>query len=339
MSRFIKFLGNLGFTVRRRVPESTEQVSESAADNPSKLSSKPSFRSLLTRDDLLGVLARELEEGVTDYEDGQTNVLKSLKAYLKDKPDYSLKAVRTENGESIAHIAARYGLNDVLEFVLDKDKSLVNARDDQGETPLLRAVDVSRQFSEHMEWESILQDHLNCIRTLLTHRANPNDVGFSGETALHVLLSNRNKLERDNKSQEILLPVNKEELDGFLYKASSDLIRKGADVNAKTKDNATPVYEAVTNYADIDLVGMLLHAGADPTIKSERPVQAIHGKEIHKGMDAIEAGKAIDYPHQGKLEYLVMIKNKPPVPSPDPNTPPPRKRSGRNPDGTIPFSR
>ena len=340
-----KILGAAGIKVRHRKPEEPLAHSAERTALPSTNDSDSIFE-LAKRDDVIGMLTKGLRDGLYYNEKGQSSVLVEIQNFLSDKPEYDIKSVKTNNGETIAHIAARYGMDDVLSFVVQKDKRLANSKNNQGLTPLHFAADISRELKDETQGPDTLQDHLNCMETLLKAKAgaDPNAAGFNGETALHVLLGNKNRMiipEALNQFGD-KLPIDKSELDRFLYSGSNQMLQNGANVNATTADNTTPIYEAVSNFADIDLVRMLLYQKADPNIKSRRVEKpALSGQELH-GLDALELGKVLDYPDQGKFEYLVSVKNSPPIEptpekSPDHGIHASRKGVKRNPNGTTQF--
>ncbi|XP_028967260.1 histone-lysine N-methyltransferase EHMT1 [Galendromus occidentalis] len=75
-----------------------------------------------------------------------------------------------EDGMTCLHLASKAGLLDIVQIILKRSTSQVNAQDEGGWTPIVWA-------SEHQ--------HANVVLLLLKHGANPNIKDAEGNTALH----------------------------------------------------------------------------------------------------------------------------------------------------------
>ena len=93
-----------------------------------------------------------------------------LKEMLKHSLDLDLTAVVSENGATLAHIAARNGDTEALKAVITAERSLCEVGDIRGATPL------------HV---CAYHGHLDCLSCLLDSGANASRSDFDGATPAH----------------------------------------------------------------------------------------------------------------------------------------------------------
>jgi ankyrin repeat protein len=144
--------------------------------------------------------------------------LGKVKAPLKDNPDLVFSK---DNGDTLLHWAARNGQKDVAELLL-ANKADVNAKDNNGATPLHRAM---ANTALHIAARFAYKDF---VEFLLANGANVNAIQDVGWTPLHhaALGGNKDIVEM--------------------------LLAKGADANAKDKDGKTPsIVARDEGYTDI----------------------------------------------------------------------------------------
>ncbi|HSB10727.1 MAG TPA: ankyrin repeat domain-containing protein [Blastocatellia bacterium] len=128
------------------------------------------------------------------------------------------------------------------------DKAALEARDTDGNTPLLRAVNSGDNFE---------------VRRLVDAGADINAATNSGVTPL------MNAGGMGNKEAVELL------------------IAKGANVNHRTPGNYTPLMQAALT-GQIEIVKVLLDAGADPAVKDTGGRTAADYAEEHKHNDIVQ---------------------------------------------------
>ncbi|XP_041358312.1 ankyrin-3-like [Gigantopelta aegis] len=152
-------------------------------------------------------------------------------------------ALHNKDGDTALHIASRYGSVHCVEFLLACNKSLINNVNNQGLSPLLRAV---------FKFEFAFKGQYNkTIQALLSVGCDTNICSSAKITALHLAAS------RGDASLSRLL------LNG------------GANVNAVCCQGSTPLLKAL--YAmrvNVQCVKVLLDAGADVE------VQTISGRSV-----------------------------------------------------------
>ena len=178
--------------------------------------------------------------------------------------------VRSENNNETALIyAASHGQPELVDVLLQNGAD-VNAKDLQGYTALLRAlqkdqdlivekltaqpnVDLNAQGngkSATVLMHYVVRGDENKVRTLLQRGAEPKLSDADGDTALHL-------------AAESHTAINVARL----------LLEGGADPNAKNKVGGTPLMWAAV-YGSDDMVHLLLDKGADATIKDNQGVTA-----------------------------------------------------------------
>lgn len=153
--------------------------------------------------------------------------------------------IHTAKGETLLHIIPPLNQNclDILSILLSLNFD-VNAVTCSGHTPLHHLI-----FNQMGLSDPACDETINYISLLLSHGANINAQLSSktAETALHLAVTAK---------------IPRESLVSFL-------IKNGASLNAKTKDGKTPLHMAAERGRH-SIFKMLLEAGADPYMKTER---------------------------------------------------------------------
>ncbi len=138
-------------------------------------------------------------------------------------------------------------------------KSNVNSLDNTGKTPLFYACEFDHQtftftFGKHMtqSLHFVMNEFYNrrsrIISALLKHHSNVNIYDYNGKTILHYI-ADRDKPYNDEKKAEL----------------AEILLTQGADVNARTESNLTPLHIALKKGIS-DLAEIFLKFGVDPNI-------------------------------------------------------------------------
>ncbi|KAI6170531.1 Protein phosphatase 1 regulatory subunit 12A isoform X7 [Aphelenchoides bicaudatus] len=193
---------------------------------------------------------------------------------------------RSENKETLLHLAAKSGFFESAKALIAKDPSLVNVADKDYETPLHYSsqhghCDIVKLLLSNganpnalskflsydnsttipsvsaLHWAS-RKGHVECVRTLLDKGANINHQTREGQTALQIACYNDK------------------------YEVVKLLIEKGADVNIKDTDNKTALHIAA-KYGNYEIVKLLVESGADTNIKDtdgKTPLDLAKDKEI-----------------------------------------------------------
>ncbi len=142
------------------------------------------------------------------------------------------------NGNNLLHITANGGRYDVINYLFDnypKTKSLINNKNNMGETPLFLFLSNNFYCSS--------SDIKQLIR-FFELGADIQTIAKNGETLLHLVVSLGN---------ESMLEFLIEKMKTYL--------------NARNKSGDTPLHYAVM-YSDIKNIDLLLKAGADPNVRN-----------------------------------------------------------------------
>jgi ankyrin repeat protein len=156
-------------------------------------------------------------------------------------------------GQTVAHAAARHDHIEILKKITEQKKELFDAKDKDGDTPLLCA----RKNRKN-----------EAIKYLVQHCSNPDEVDEHGRTLLHYAIENDN----DEFMEKYINLIKKADNNGLTplvfavqqnnKKAIEFLITKGADIKAKTDLGNSALHYAVAAKSS-EYIDILIKAGAD----------------------------------------------------------------------------
>ncbi|KAL1866292.1 hypothetical protein VTK73DRAFT_4822 [Phialemonium thermophilum] len=163
------------------------------------------------------------------------------------------------NGRTALMVASGRRLLDVADLLLTKGAD-INAQDKDKETALFCAV---------------VREQKDVVKSLLKGGANPNIANGKGQTPLHMAARKGNLQLLELLLVDDTVDIDSRDIDGRtpLYEACKwgrtnvveELIKYGADVNAKTTRNWTPLHIAA-RFGAANMVQELLKAGADTAV-------------------------------------------------------------------------
>ncbi len=169
------------------------------------------------------------------------------------------------DGWTALHFAGHWGSPKVAEILLNND-AYVNARDDWCYTPLCRAARMGR---------------VDVSKVLIAHGAEVNVRGKHGQTALHFAA----------------------------WQNVPDLVRilieAGANVHARDRLGITPLYDAIRDAQNPEIVGLLLENGAEPNPANKRGRRALSFADSPKTVElCLEAGGDVNAAGQEGMTAL-----------------------------------
>ena len=241
-----------------------------------------------TRDVHLSLIRLLLEHGADPNrrnKDNKTLLSLAMRDYaIPDPARLLLKYgadgdARMENEWTLLHLAAFNGRIRDVRLLLDHGTN-VNAKNDQGETPLCLVsskyypkehdVDIARLFLEAGADVNALDKVYN---TPLHHAS------FMGRVEIaSVLLENGANLNVENDNSE--MPLHLAPRGG--YHSHEDgvsvarmLLKRGVDVNAPSKDHNTPLHSA-SYFGSLTIAGVLLDCGANVNAENEQGETPLH---------------------------------------------------------------
>jgi len=164
----------------------------------------------------------------------------------------------------------------------------VNARDNYGNTPMTRLIDIL--FMEPQN------EHVEILKLLVANGANVREKGDFDATALHWAASEAHKdlaelliakgTEINARDMEDQTPLHMASFEGNLDIAKL-LIAKGADINSQDNFRRTPLHRAAF-FGHKDIVKLLVAKGADITMKDYSGCSPIHDAAWQDHTDIVE---------------------------------------------------
>lgn len=201
-------------------------------------------------------------------------------------------SLRNKTGDTSLHIACKYGFLECAEYLLKCDPELKDAQNNQGLTPLVKAV---FRFENAYRYEHAFRfSYMKTIKHLIENHANVNLCPASGITPLHIAAG------KGDADLLRLLRSGGANVNSICSKGFSPLLTalcrtrvhtesikllldSGADVNVCTVAGRTALHLAVSK-SDDRSVQHLLDAGADPNYQdnySKTPLWiAVHENNI-----------------------------------------------------------
>lgn len=212
-----------------------------------------------------------------------------------------------EDGMTCLHLASKAGLHDIVQLILKRSTSQVNAQDEGGWTPIVWA-------SEHQ--------HSNVVLLLLKHGANPNIRDSEGNTALHwsaysgtvdillMYLELGSDINGANELGDTPLHVAARQ---DKYEMVMLLLGREADISAVNEAGQTPL-EVVKDKNSPCYHAIYLSVEMKKAIKSARrskPVPRIVHKDISRGKEkhAIRVVNEIDDDRSIPSDFMYLTNN------------------------------
>lgn len=172
-------------------------------------------------------------------------------------------------GNTVLHYVTQF---DLAEWLINREKNLVNAANEKGETPIFTTADTK------------IGD------LLLKNDCKTNIRNSDDQTPLHVT-----KNAEMVKFLADYIDINSKTEYGFTplhlaknYEVAEALIEKGAELNEKTKNGVTPLHRHVKE-GNKDIASLLIEKGADVNIKTEHgftPIFDVRDPELAKKIAA-----------------------------------------------------
>lgn len=189
-----------------------------------------------------------------------------------------------ESGMNALHLAARMGKKDMVQFLLESQKDLLNKKDNEGRTPFLQAI---------------VRGHEPVALLLLEAGADACSTNNLGENALHLIASYSRSLDFDFKDlipkllanyPALLEGDNLEGLTPILcamkYKSiivGEKLLKAGANLDHKTPGGRTYIDFGLEKIQKLESRGMVYQAAMDDCPEMVRAFS--HMKEMLKWRD------------------------------------------------------
>ena len=229
----------------------------------------------------------ELQKAQTALKDARSGKLKDTSACLGADTGGYLRNLTRNDDEKLLSVAKHGELDKVRELIAKGAN--VNATDNEGKTPLVRAV---------------TNKHEAVVKALLKLGANVDQGDRAGVTPL-MFASKMGSVEIVKLLLDKGANVNKTDNDGqtALMKTlnvhvASRLIEKGANVNAQDRDGGTALMEAVS-FDKFKLAELLIRAGAN--------VNVMNSNKVTPYVKAVTI-KAAKYKHSAKDYETPMMK-------------------------------
>jgi len=190
--------------------------------------------------------------------------LLKLRSYLSHVKNHREINLQDECGRSACHFAASWDCPKTLKTLLTVPRVSVNLQDDEGKTPLFKAVEINS---------------LDCVKMLIEHGANPRITSRDGRNAFEFALQEKGdealdiikylytdgNMFKERKREGIVTYLHQVCLarkDVKVMAVAEELIKLGALINATEGAGRTPLILA-TQMNRPDLVELFLKYKAD----------------------------------------------------------------------------
>ncbi|KAG2316182.1 hypothetical protein Bca52824_019304 [Brassica carinata] len=224
----------------------------------------------------------------------------------------TVESVKDANKRGALHFAAREGQTEICRYLLEELKLDADTKDEAGDTSLVHAA---------------RQGQTGTAKYLLDHGADPNVASELGATALHHA-AGTGEIELLKELLSRGVPVDSQSESGtpLIWAAGHDqkdavqvLLEHNANPNAETEDGVTPLLSAVAagsvacsnllamagakanvfaggatplhiaaDIGDVELIIVLLKAGADPDQKDEEGNRALEVAALRENRTIVE---------------------------------------------------
>lgn len=166
-------------------------------------------------------------------------------------------AAKDADGQTVLHIAASRRLTGLMQLMIDKYASNINAKNKDGQTPLHVAISEGKMEAAKLLLKNgaDLQAGDNSV---LQHMVRVRD----DEPMAHLLL--QSKADPEEKDARGWTPLHHAAANNFPATAKV-LLAAGAEASACDAHGWTPLHAAVTRGAEVALIQLLLNKGASPS--------------------------------------------------------------------------
>lgn len=240
----------------------------------------------------------ELDENVLDYEEIQIQgVMDRVQSQIVEAKDYSKIWKLTKKFRSSGTATGTPGINKAKEFTKPEFESALRAAAEFGQTEvinqILRCRSTNLQAAEEETGFTALHyaamnDHLNVVKLLLSHGANPYEADFNGKNAIHHAISGIGVrcLEHFVEKVSTNTPIDAEGLSLWHWAAVTQA-KQALETLAKystpmpslssirTKDGWSPLLSAAS-VGSTENIDWLLRAGCTTTDKAYDGSTALH---------------------------------------------------------------
>lgn len=209
--------------------------------------------------DLLEILRGVLQSEITPSIDSQPGTQEEPVTTLAPTGASNQVFVSRDRGSSLLHLAATYGQNDILEYLL-KHAAFANT------------FDTLNEFGKAPIFMAVRHGHMCCLKTLQKHGVGIESTDIEKWSTVHEAVKYRH-IDILNYLIDNGCSVNSSDDDGWTplhvaarfgaFTAVQPLISAGASIDAKTDDNETALKLAVMQTSNDTLLQELLRYGPD----------------------------------------------------------------------------
>lgn len=216
---------------------------------------------------------------------GENNHLKLLKTIIKNKGNIS---VTNSFGNTVAHIVATNGYNDLFEHVIKLDNRILNKQNLNGETPLHLIKDNYTFVKKILKKIDKKKVDLNIVSenddTLFSSVVNSildgkNSSRKDGIELLEFLINRKVDIDATKKRNPLILSVIRGDMDMVKF-----LVNNGANINVIDHLKLTPLLISIVE-KKMDITKFLLDKGADYNYSTDNGKYFILVSALRYGSD------------------------------------------------------